>query len=102
VSAIKYRRAVLTAEVDTLLVTICVQISTRYEIAFLEMGTDKDHVHFVVQSFPTCSPTQVIRTIKSLTAREMHTGQLDLFTSTGYAEELRAKPVAEQNGQTQL
>lgn len=32
-------------------------IAKRYEIAFLEIGTDKDHVHFLVQSVPSYSPT---------------------------------------------
>ena len=36
---------------------------------FLEIGTDRDHVHFLVQSVPTYSPTKIITTIKSITAR---------------------------------
>jgi len=43
----------------------------RYEIHFLEIGTDGDHVHFLVQSVPTYSPTKIVRTIKSITAREI-------------------------------
>ena len=50
---------------------ICLEIADRYEIHFLEIGTDKDHVHFLVQSVPTYSPTKVVRTIKSITAREI-------------------------------
>jgi putative transposase len=67
----KYRRAVITAEVDAALVSICAAIANRYEIEFLEIGADRDHVHFLVQSVPTYSPTQIIRIIKSLTAREL-------------------------------
>lgn len=37
----------------------------------LEIGKDKDHVHFLVQSVPTYSVTKIIRTIKSVTAREI-------------------------------
>ena len=37
----------------------------------MEIGTDKDHVHFLIQSVPTCSPTKIARTLKSLTAREI-------------------------------
>ena len=36
------------------------------DIRFLEIGTDKDHVHFLIQSVPKLSPTQIIRTIKAL------------------------------------
>lgn len=67
----KYRRAVFSKEVDQTLKRVCMEISERYEIEFLEIGTDKNHVHFLVQSVPTYSPTKIIQTIKSLTAREI-------------------------------
>jgi REP element-mobilizing transposase RayT len=38
---------------------------------FIEIGTDKDHIHFLIQSVPMYSPTKIVRTIKSLTAREI-------------------------------
>ena len=38
---------------------------------FLEIGTDEDHVHFLVQTVPTYSVTKVVTTIKSITAREI-------------------------------
>ena len=40
-------------------------------MAFLEIGTDKDHVHFLIQSIPPYSPTKIVRTVKSITAREI-------------------------------
>ena len=46
------------------------EIALRHEIAFLEIGTDRDHVHFLMQSVPTYSPTKIVRTVKSITARE--------------------------------
>lgn len=67
----KYRRAVFSSEVDEVLKTICLEIADRYDIAFLEIGTDKDHVHFLIQSIPPYSPTKIVRTIKSITAREI-------------------------------
>jgi len=67
----KYRKAVVTADVDEKLKEICADISLRYEIEFLEIGTDSDHVHFFVQSVPTYSPTKIVRTIKSITAKEI-------------------------------
>lgn len=57
--------------VDESMKDICLEISKRYEIRFLEIGIDKDHVHFLVQSVPKQSPTQIITTVKSLTAREI-------------------------------
>ena len=50
---------------------ICMEISKRYEIRFLEIGTDKDHVHFLVQTIPMYSPKKIVQTIKSITAREI-------------------------------
>ena len=67
----KYRRAVFSEEVDNVMKDVCLEISKRYEIHFLEIGTDKDHVHFLVQSIPRMSPTQIITTIKSITAKEV-------------------------------
>ncbi len=46
----KYRRVVISKAVDQTLKDICIEISKRYEIAFIEIGTDKDHVHFLIQS----------------------------------------------------
>jgi len=67
----KYRRVVFTEEVDKELRDICIEISKRYEISFLEIGVDRDHVHFLIQSVPTYSPRKVVQTIKSITAREI-------------------------------
>lgn len=67
----KYRRAVIDPKVDEIIKEICLEIEKRYEIKFLEIGTDKDHVHFLIQSVPTYSPTKIIQMIKSLTAREV-------------------------------
>ena len=68
----KYRRAVFDeAAVAAVLRDVCLEIADRYEINFLEIGIDRDHVHFLVQSVPDNSPTKIIRTIKSITAREI-------------------------------
>jgi REP element-mobilizing transposase RayT len=67
----KYRKAVLTKPVDIVLREICLEIEKRYEIRFLEIGTDKDHVHFLIQSVPTMSPQKIIQMVKSITAREI-------------------------------
>ena len=67
----KYRKVVFSEEVGNELKEICIEISKRYEIHLIEMGTDGDHVHFLVQSVPTYSPTKIVRTIKSITAREL-------------------------------
>ncbi len=67
----KYRRAVFDRSVDKELRDVCLEIEKRYEIKFLEIGADKDHVHFLVQSVPRYSVTKLVTMIKSLTAREI-------------------------------
>ena len=71
VSSAKYRRVVFSEEVDRVLVGVCEDIELRYEVKFLEIGTDKDHVHFLVQSVPSYSVTKIVTMIKSLVAREV-------------------------------
>ena len=67
----KYRRVVVDKEVDQVIKETCIEISKRYPIYFLEIGSDKDHVHFLIQSVPNYSPTQIARTVKSITAKEV-------------------------------
>lgn len=67
----KYRRVVFTDSVDKVLVEVCEEISDRYEIHFLEIGRDKNHVHFLIQSVPSYSVTKIVRIVKSLIAREV-------------------------------
>lgn len=71
VSSAKYRRVVYTDTVDSILVKVCEGIEERYDVSFLEIGTDKNHVHFLVQSVPTYSVTKIVTMIKSLIAREV-------------------------------
>ena len=67
----KYRRVVFDEAVDMTLKETCMEISKRYQIHFLEIGIDRNHVHFLVQSVATYSPTKIITVIKSITAREV-------------------------------
>ncbi len=57
----KYRRTVIDAEVDGVLKETCIEIEKRYQVKFLEIGTDRDHVHFLVQSVPMYSVTKLVR-----------------------------------------
>ncbi len=67
----KYRRAGFDGAVDEVLRDVCLEVEKRYQVKFLEIGTDKDHVHFLVQSVPTYSVTKLVTVIKSVTAREV-------------------------------
>lgn len=67
----KYRRLVISDTVDQELREVCEEISRRFEIRFLEIGTEGDHVHFLIQSVPSYSPTKIVTKLKSITAREI-------------------------------
>lgn len=68
VCPVKYRRSVFTKEVEISLKDICDGITARYEIVFIEIGSDEDHVHFLLQSVPAYSPKKMVQIIKSITA----------------------------------
>ncbi|NRA86059.1 MAG: IS200/IS605 family transposase [Rhizobiales bacterium] len=67
----KYRRAFFYGQVDEVLRDVCLKIEDRYQMKFLEIGTDEDHVHFLVQSIPTYPVTKLVTIIKSITTREI-------------------------------
>jgi len=67
----KYRRKIFIDEVEKTLKEVCIEISKRYEITFIEIGNDEDHVHYLVQGVPIESPKAIVQTIKSITAREI-------------------------------
>ena len=74
----KYRRLVVDDVVDKLIREICLEIGKRYEVHFVEIGTDKDHVHFLVQSVPMLAVTRIVTLIKSITARQVFEKMPDL------------------------
>ena len=67
----KYRRKVFTKEIEKTLVEVCIGISERFEINFLEIGNDEDHVHFLIQSVPSISVSEISRKLKSITAKQL-------------------------------
>ena len=72
VTPAKYRRIVFDESVEESLREICLGIELRYDyIHFLEIGVDLNHVHFLVQSTPDHSPAEIIRMIKSISARQI-------------------------------
>ena len=74
----KYRKKVFTQEVEETLRLVCLGIEERYEIRFIEIGMEEDHVHFLVQGIPTMSVSRIVTIIKSITAREIFKAHPDL------------------------
>jgi REP element-mobilizing transposase RayT len=67
----KYRRAVISTNVDNVIREICIEIEKRFELKFLEIGMEENHVHFLVQAIPTYCPSENVQKIKSIIAREV-------------------------------
>ncbi len=66
---VKYRRKVFTTQrIEQVLIDECKQIE-KYEIYFDSIGIDWDHVHLLVQSIPTLCVSDIVMTVKSITAK---------------------------------
>ena len=68
---LKYRKDLITDEIGESLKNICMEISERYEMNFVEIGYESDHVHFLVQSVPSMSVSEIVRKLKSITAKQL-------------------------------
>ena len=87
----RYRRDVFSQEVNTTLKNICLEIEQCHEIYYVEIGTDINHVHFLIQTVPTMMST-FVQITKSITARELFLRQPELkeklwkgkFWTSGY------------------
>ncbi len=71
VSPVKYRKEVIVEKICTSLKEICLEISERYGVQFLEIGYESNHVHFLVQSVPDYSVSKMVRMLKSITAKQL-------------------------------
>ena len=67
----KYRKSVFTEKVDEIIIEICNELEIKYEIAFHEIWSDENHVHFLIQSVPKNSPQQIVQIVKSILAKEI-------------------------------
>jgi len=92
VCPIKYRRKIITETIEETLRQICLEIEHYYEVRFVEIGLEEDHVHFLIQSVPTLSPKAIVQILKSVTAREIFKAHPEVkkhlwggnFWTTGY------------------
>ncbi len=71
VCPIKYRRSILSEGVAKSLVEVCKNIESRFDVHFLEIGADENHVHFLIQSVPMMAAKSIVQVVKSITAREL-------------------------------
>ena len=67
----KYRRDVFSSDMEETLKNLCLKIGAMYEMNFIKIGADENHVHFLVQGVPVLSPSRIVQIIKSITAKEL-------------------------------
>ncbi len=80
VCPVKYRRNVFTDASEQTLKRVCLELGIRYEITFLEIGVDGDHVHFLIQSVPNKCVSDLVKIIKSITAKHLFTQHPEVKT----------------------
>jgi len=72
VLCVKYRKRLLfTDEVVGFLVELLRGLELRYSLWFETIGCDKDHCHVMVRAKPRYAPSEVMRVVKSVTARKL-------------------------------
>ncbi len=68
---LKYRKKIISNDIGESLKNICEGISERFEINFVEIAHEADHVHFLIQSVPSQSVSELVRILKSISAKEL-------------------------------
>ena len=68
---VKYRKALLDKRIEKKILDVSEEISERYEIDFEQIGCDKNHIHILCSFHPKYSIGEMVRTFKSITAREI-------------------------------
>ena len=68
---IKYRRSVLTPDIEQCILETFTGFKERYAIEIQEVGFDQDHIHILCRFLPKYAGGQVIRLIKNLTSKHV-------------------------------
>lgn len=62
---------IFDSNIDVEFLRSYIEIESRYQLNLIEIRTDKDHVHFLVQLVPRYSVTKIVTIIKSITAMDI-------------------------------
>lgn len=89
----KYRRKVLTGEVEFTMKLLIAECCTKHALTLLALEADVDHVHVFISAPPRCSPAWIANLLKGYTSRLLRLqfphlkrlcGKDHLWTSTYY------------------
>ena len=67
----KFRFDVLNKNIQLDLKNIFTDIANKYEYEIIKMETMEDYIHLFVGAKPTVAPTDIVRTMKSISAIEL-------------------------------
>ena len=67
----KFRFSVIKDNIEITLKSVLQNIADKYEYEIFEMEVMSDHIHIFIGIKPTVAPTDVIRTLKSISAIEL-------------------------------
>jgi len=94
---------VIDERVDKCIRDTCIEIGKRYERHFFKIGTDEDHVHFLVQSVPSWSISRLVTAIKNITAKRVFENipelKKDLWGSSLWMSGYYASPVGKRGNE---
>ena len=68
---VKYRKSLLDPAVVASITSTLKEIELRYDLEIEQAGDDRNHIHLLVTFHPKYSIGEVVRKLKSLTAREL-------------------------------
>lgn len=68
---VKYRKAILRGDISLRLRDLVREICRSYDVEILEGSVSCDHVHLLVSSPPTLSPSKIMQAIKGKTSRKL-------------------------------
>ncbi len=67
----KFRFKILYNKIESRLKELILNIVNIYDFKIIEMEVMPDHVHLFISCKPTISPTDIVRILKSITARRL-------------------------------
>jgi putative transposase len=80
---VKYRKALLSPPITGAIKEIAIAIQERYDIEFEQLGCDGDHIHILCSFPPQVSGSDVVRTFKSITAKQLFKQFLNCAENSG-------------------
>ena len=71
VFVLKYRKSLIDYEIFEYIKEILQGIKARYYLNFHAIGTDRDHLHLLVEGPPRYSPSRIMQICKSILAKQI-------------------------------